>query len=137
MARMGSAMASTALFATLSLCLSSPPPQCLALRGSAMGVQDVRRGAGISLRDPNVALGRRLRGGSSFGEDNVVYDPTRTASIGIGVTKDKVGNHVVTKLAPGWPAALSELVLANDIILEVHAPPPPLYSPGSTWRCSP
>ncbi|KAJ1490803.1 hypothetical protein T484DRAFT_1776345 [Baffinella frigidus] len=119
----GSMLLPAALFATISLCLSSPPPQCPAPRGSVLGAQDARRGAGLSLRDPNVALGLRLRGGSSFGDDNIVFDPARMASIGIGVTKDKVGNHIVTKLAPGWPAALSDLVQVNDILLEVDSQP--------------
>ena len=35
---------------------------------------------------------------------------TATAGLGIGLTKDKLGNHVVKKLAKGWPAEQSGLI---------------------------
>jgi hypothetical protein len=76
--------------------------------------------AGLTLRASSELLMHRLRGGASLEDDNIVFDPTRMASVGIGLSKDKLGNHVVAKLTPGWPAALSELVQVKDIVLEAR-----------------
>jgi hypothetical protein len=67
----------------------------------------------------------RLRGGSSRIDidDNCAIDPTRLAGVGIGLKKDKVGNHVVVSLAKGWPAAESCEIMTGDILLEVDEMP--------------
>uniref|UniRef100_A0A7S4UNC9 PDZ domain-containing protein n=1 Tax=Guillardia theta TaxID=55529 RepID=A0A7S4UNC9_GUITH len=64
----------------------------------------------------------RLRGGASI-DGSCVVDVTKNAGIGIGLGRDKLGNHMVKKLKDGWPARLSGLVFENDIILEVDERP--------------